>query len=205
MQRGLWLVVLWLVGALAACQSNPMFRSSLQDKVFQQRYLNQPWYTAMVLRPYRDDKGYVVDLSGRIAEEQFATYRSGDTVTLGTPITLTGVENQRLLARLEGYDEPFQILLAAPPGSPDAVAKELSLLLSKTPPLSRIRPEMRLYVERGQIARGMSWKEVYMSWGLPDKTQALPGSSSVLEEWIYFNQRMHLYLENGHVTNWQVM
>jgi hypothetical protein len=66
-----------------------------------------------------------------------------------------------------------------------------------------VRPAKRPHVEPQQLARGKSWREVYMSWGQPDKTQVLPSSASVLEEWIYFDRRMHLFLENGYVTNWQ--
>jgi hypothetical protein len=51
----------------------------------------------------------------------------------------------------------------------------------------------------------MSWREVYMSWGQADKAQVMPSSSSTLEEWVYFDKHMHLFLENGYVTNWQQM
>ncbi len=44
-----------------------------------------------------------------------------------------------------------------------------------------------------------------MSWGQPDKAQVMPSSASTLEEWVYFDKRMHLFLENGYVTNWQQM
>ena len=64
---------------------------------------------------------------------------------------------------------------------------------------------MRPFVARGEITRRMSRREVYMSWGQPDKMQILPSSASVLEEWIYFDRRLHLFLENGYVTNWQQM
>jgi hypothetical protein len=44
---------------------------------------------------------------------------------------------------------------------------------------------------------------VSMSWGLPDKITSIPGSAGTLEEWIYFPRRMHVFLHNGTVTNWQ--
>jgi hypothetical protein len=64
---------------------------------------------------------------------------------------------------------------------------------------------MRDFIAHHKITRGMSWHEVYMSWGQPDKAQVMPSSTSTLEDWVYFDKRMHLYLENGYVTNWQQM
>jgi hypothetical protein len=206
MQRCVWGVVVGLLmGLLTACQLDVMFRNGAQATAFRERYVDQPRYTAMVLRPYQQGDTYLVDLSGRMVEEQFGTYRASTVVPLGSPITITRLEDHYLAARIEGYHEEFRVLLATQQGTADEVTKELAVLLTQTPPLSTVRPAMRPYVERQQLARGMSWREVYMSWGQPDKTQVLPSSASVLEEWIYFDRRMHLFLENGYVTNWQQM
>jgi hypothetical protein len=62
---------------------------------------------------------------------------------------------------------------------------------------------MRAFVERQEVRRGMTQREVSMSWGLPDKITSVPGSAGTLEEWIYFPRRMHIFLNNGTVTNWQ--
>ena len=88
-------------------------------------------------------------------------------------------------------------------GTLDDVAKELALILSKEPPLQLVRPEMRASIERQEITRGMTRREVSMSWGLPDKINAVPGFAGRLEEWIYFAKRVHIFLDNGTVTNWQ--
>ena len=42
-----------------------------------------------------------------------------------------------------------------------------------------------------------------MSWGQPDKVISSPGGSGFLEEWINFDRRIHLFLHNGFITNWQ--
>jgi hypothetical protein len=76
-------------------------------------------------------------------------------------------------------------------------------VLSATPPLQMVRPEMRAVIMRQEVARGMSRREVYMSWGPPDRVSNSPGASGFLEEWTYFDRRLHLFLTNGEVTNWQ--
>lgn len=165
----------------------------------------RPWYTAMTLRPYTYGDGYLIDLTGAIAEDQYDTYRAAVAIPLGSRIRLTRVETNALTARIEGYDKDFQILVATQQGISDDIAKEIGILFSAEPPLPAVRAAMRDFVARQQIARGMSWREIFMSWGQPDKTQVFPSSASTLEEWIYFNKRMHLFLENGYVTNWQQM
>ena len=62
---------------------------------------------------------------------------------------------------------------------------------------------MRAFVERQEVTRGMARREVSMSWGLPDKINGIPGPAGTIEEWIYFDKRMHVFLDNGMVTNWQ--
>jgi hypothetical protein len=83
------------------------------------------------------------------------------------------------------------------------VAEELAQVLSETPPLQTARPEMRAFIARQEIARGMSRREVHMAWGQPDRVSSSPGASGFLEEWTYFDRRLHLFLTNGVVTNWQ--
>jgi hypothetical protein len=194
--------VLW---GLTACRFGALLQSDAQEKAFYERYVGQAFYTAMVLRPYIHQEGYLIDLAGRIADEAFETPRAGFTVPLGTPITLTGIDRTFILARVNGYAEPFRILVVTEMGSLDEVVQELTLLLATEPPLPMVRPDMRPFVARQEVTRGMSRREVYMSWGQPDKKQVLPSATSVLEEWVYFDRRIHLYLEDGHVTNWQQM
>jgi len=62
---------------------------------------------------------------------------------------------------------------------------------------------MRAFVERQEVRRGMTRREVSMSWGIPDKINGVPGAAGTLEEWIYFGRRTHVFLDNGTVTNWQ--
>ena len=97
----------------------------------------------------------------------------------------------------------FRILVHTQRGTLDEIAKELALVVSKEPPLQLVRPDMRPFVERQEITYGMSRREVSMSWGLPDKITNVSGSAGTLEEWTYFSKRMHLFLANGLVTNWQ--
>ncbi len=205
--RKFWLPIALcaLLCGLNACAGGSLFRSTAHEQAFRERYGQRPWYTAMTLRPYAYPGGYLIDLTGTIAEQQYDTYRTGTTVPLGSRIRLTDFEANALLARIEGYDEDFRVLISTQRGTSDDVAKEIGILLSAEPPLPSVRAAMRDFVARQQVARDMSWREVLMSWGQPDKTQVLPSSSSTLEEWVYFNKGMHLYLENGFVTNWQQM
>ena len=194
-----------LIGSLTGCQVNEIFRTGSQANQFRQRYVDQPRYTAMVLRPYQQGETYLIDLTGRIAEEAEGTYRAGTVVPLGVPITITALEDRYLTAHVDGYEEEFRVLLATQKGTVEEVSQELALLVSKSPPLTRVRPDIRPYVERQELVRGMAWREVYMTWGQPDKLQVLPSSTSTLEEWVYFDRRIHVFLENGYVTNWQQM
>ena len=83
------------------------------------------------------------------------------------------------------------------------LARELALILSKEPPLQSVRPDMQAIIERQEVTRGMTRREVSMSWGLPDKITSVPGSTGTIEAWIYFDRRAHVFLDNGTVTNWQ--
>ena len=113
------------------------------------------------------------------------------------------MDDKHVLARITGYTGLFRISLHTQRGTIDDVAKELALVLSKDPPLQSVRPEMRAFVERQEVTRGMTRREVSMSWGLPDKITSVPGAAGTIEEWTYFDRRAHVFLDNGTVTNWQ--
>jgi hypothetical protein len=203
----LWLTLMGLGwGLLTACQHHPaLFQNATQEARFRDVYLGQPNYTAMALRPYRLDDAYLVDLTGHVAEEQVPLRRAEITVPLGSVIRITAIEDRALRAKVDGYDDVFRLLLATQRGTHADIAKELSALVTPTPPLSQVRLVMQPYIVAQKIVRGMSAREVRMSWGEPDRAQIMPSSASVLEEWIYFDKRLHLYLENGYVTNWRQM
>jgi hypothetical protein len=196
------LVVVALFG-LTACRMSSILRSKPQENAFRERYIGKPFYTAIVLHPYDYGEAYLIDLTGRLTETAFETARSTTIVPLGTPITITAIEPEHLVAHIEGHTRPFRILPHTKVGALSALESELTLLLSKTPPLQSARPAMRSFIARQEVTRGMSRREVYMSWGLPDKVNSSPGSSGFLEEWIYFDRQMHLFLNDGFVTNWQ--
>lgn len=204
-RKHVYLVAACLLCCLTACRINAILRSAAQDQAFRERYVGKPFYAAMVIRPYNYGGEYLIDLRGRVAESDFEALRADFHVPLGSPLTITALDRNSLLARIEGFTQTFRILVTTEMSTVDEVAQELTLLLAEQPPLTLIRPAMRPFVARGEITRRMSRREVYMSWGQPDKMQILPSSSSVLEEWIYFDRRLHLFLENGYVTNWQQM
>ena len=197
------LLVVAVLCGLTACRTTAILRSGAQEDAFRKRYLGQPFYTAIVLRPYEYRKEYLIDLTGALAEAASEPPRATLTVPLGTPITLTAIDGTHILARIDGYPGGFRLLLQARRGTLAEVAEELALVLAEAPPLQGARPEMRAFITRQEIAPGMSRREVYMSWGQPDKVSNSPGASGFLEEWTYFDRRMHLFLTNGFVTNWQ--
>ncbi len=202
MHKRLFLLVVFVLGTLASCRTDAILRSKAQERSFERHYIGKPFYTAMVLRPYRSAEGYLIDLTGETAQADTAV-RAAITIPLGTPLMLTAIHRNTILARIEGYQEVFRIRVHTEMGTMKELAKELQLLLAPDPPLMQVRPAMRPLVARQQIARGMSRREVYMSWGLPDKITTASGSSGMLEEWIYYDRGMHLFLHNGFVTNWQ--
>jgi hypothetical protein len=178
-------------------------QSSSQEYTFQQRYIGKSFYTAMVLRPYELRDAYLIDLTGTIAEAAAQTPRSPLTIPLGTPITITALVDEHVMARVDGYSLPFRIMVHTKLGTLDTLAEELSLILTESAPLQSARLPMRPFITRQEVTLGMSRREVFMSWGQPDKLISVPGASGFLEEWIYFDRQMHLYLHNGFVTNWQ--
>ncbi len=201
-QFGLLVCTLWLI---FSCRSlDGIFQSTSQEASFRELYIDKPFYTAMVIHPYRyNNDAYLVDLTGQVLELAYETTRASVVVPLGTPIRLVGLDGKHVLARVAGHAYPFRILLQTRRGTVDEVAKELTLLLTKEPPLQLVRAEMRPFVEQQAVTRGMSRREVLMSWGQADKVNSVPTSSGFLEEWIYYGRRVHVFLENGTVTNWQ--
>ena len=197
---GLCGVLLW---TLMACQSPGILRGSTQEQAFRERYVQKPFYTAVFIHPYLYNEDYLIDLTGTVAELDTETPRAPVAVPLGSPITIVGLDDKYVLARITGHMPLFRILVRTQRGSLDDVAKELAMVLSKEPPLQSVRPEMRIFIERQEVRRGMTRREVSMSWGLPDKITSVPGATGTIEEWTYFDRRTHIFLDNSTVTNWQ--
>jgi hypothetical protein len=193
-------VLLW---SLMACQSSSIFQGRSQEWAFWERYIQQPFYTAIFIHPYHYNEDYLIDLTGTIAELETETPRASVAIPLGSPITIVGLDDKYVLANITGYTRLFRISLQTQHGTLDDVAKELALVLSQEPPLQSVRPEMRAFVERQEVTRGMTRREVSMSWGLPDKITSVPGATGTIEEWTYFDRRAHVFLDNSTVTNWQ--
>lgn len=200
-----------LLCTLIACRSTGILQGSRQERAFRERYVETPLYTAMVIQPYQYNEEYLIDLTGSMADVEAATLRAPADATLrapvmvplGTPISIIGLDQRHVLARIAGQARLFRILVQTQRGTLDDLAKELALVVSKAPPLRLVRPEMRPFIERQEVTRGMSQREVSMSWGLPDKITSVPGSEGPLEAWVYFSKRVRLFLDNGLVTNWQ--
>lgn len=192
-----------LLCTLIACRSASILQGSSQQQAFRERYVEKPFYTAMAIQPYRHDEEYLIDLTGSLVDVDADTLRAPVIVPLGTPITIVGLDRRHVLARISGHAQLFRILVHTQRGTLDDLARELALVVSKEPPLQLVRPEMRPFVAQQEVTRGMSRREVFMSWGLPDKITSVPGSAGPLEEWVYFSKRVHLFLDNGLVTNWQ--
>lgn len=200
---GLYVLIVCLGSGLTACQKNPMFRNRSQAEAFLNQYVGQQYYSAILLRPFAIGDDYLIDLTGDIPSAVFELPRATEQVALGSRITITGVEALHVLAHIDGFTKQFRLLLKTKGGMAKDIADELKLVLSKTPPLQNARPEMRPFILRQEITRGMSRHEVYMCWGQPDKVNSSPGASGYVEEWIYFNRPVHLYLRDGFVNNWQ--
>jgi hypothetical protein len=193
-------VLLW---ALMACQSTGILQGSRHEQAFRERYVQKPFYTAVFIHPYLYNEDYLIDLTGTVAELDTETPRAPVAVPLGSPITIVGLDDKYVLARIMGHPPLVRIRVQTQRGTFDDVAKELAIVLAKEPPLQSVRPEMRAFIERQEVTRGMSRREVSMSWGLPDKTISVPGSTGTIEEWTYFDRRAHVFLDNGTLTNWQ--
>lgn len=203
---GRWaLTVVSIVCVITACRFGTILRTGGHEQTFREQYVGKPFYTAFVVRPYKLEKDFVIDLTGRVAEIDYETVRANVRVPLGSPITITAIEPEYLRARIEGFQEAFRIVVATRMGTAEALQQELGALLAPAPPLATVREAMRPFVARGELTRGMSRREVHMTWGVPDKANAMPGATSVVEEWIYFDKGMHVFLKNGFVTNWHRM
>lgn len=188
---------------LAGCRTQSVLLSSAHEKAFRERYIGKSFYTAMVVRPYELTDIYLIDLTGTIAQAAAETPRAALTIPLGTPIRVTTLTDSYLEARIDGFTRRFRILVQTKLGTLEAVTEELALLLADTPPLQSARFAMQPFILRQEVTHGMSQREVYMSWGQPDKIVSSPGASGFLEEWIYFDRKVHLFLRNGAITNWQ--
>ncbi len=193
-------VLLW---TLIACRGSSILQGGRHEQAFRERYVQKPFYTATLLHPYRYNEGYLIDLTGAMAELDTETLRAPVVVPLGSPITVVGLDDKYVLTRITGHTPLLRIRVQTQHGTFDDVAKELAIVLSKEPPLQSIRPEMRAFIERQEVTRGMTRREVSMSWGLPDKITSVPGATGTIEEWSYFDRRAHVFLDNGTVTNWQ--
>jgi hypothetical protein len=193
-------VLLW---ALMACHSTGILRGSSHEQAFRERYVQRPFYTAVFIHPYRYNEDYLIDLTGTVAELDPEIPRASVTVPLGSPITIVGLDDKHVLARITGHTPLVRIRVQTQRGTFDELAKELAIVLSKEPPLQSVRPEVRAFVEHQEVRRGMTRREVSMSWGLPDKITSVPGAAGTIEEWTYFDRRAHVFLDNGTVTNWQ--
>ena len=193
-------VLLW---ALMACQSTGILQGSKHEQAFRERYVQKPFYTAVFIHPYLYNEDYLIDLTGTVAELDTETPRAAVAIPLGSPISIVGLDDKYVLARIMGHTPLLRIRVQTQLGTFDDVAKELAIVLAKEPPLQSVRPEMRTFIERQEITRGMTRREVSMSWGLPDKTTSVPGATGTIEAWTYFDRRAHVFLDNGTVTNWQ--
>jgi hypothetical protein len=188
---------------LTACRIESIMRSASQEKAFRRQYVDRTWYTAIVIQPYVYGNDYLIDLTGQVAEIDTALLRASIAVPLGAPLHLIDITERHILARIDGYDRLFRILVHTQRGVVEDVAQELRLLIAATPPLEAVRPEIRPFIVRQELTQGMSQQEVYMSWGQPDKVYDSPGASGLIEQWVYYGRRSHLYLQNGILTNWQ--
>lgn len=203
MQHKITCLVSMLLWTLMACHSSNIFRDSSEERVFRERYLQKPFYTATLLHPYRYNEDYLVDLTGTVAELDTATLRAPVVVPLGSPITVVGLDDTYVLARLPGHMPLVRLRVQTQRGTLDDLARELAMVLSQEPPLQSVHPDMQAVIARQEVTRGMTRREVSMSWGLPDKITSVPGSTGTIEAWLYFDRRAQVFLDNGMVTNWQ--
>src|SRR5215471_1882661 len=130
-----------LLCTLIACQSAGILQGSSQVQAFRERYVEKPFYTAIVIQPYRYDEDYLIDLTGSLADIEADTLRAPVVVPLGTPITIVGLDQRHVLARIAGYTPLFRILVHTRRGTLHDIAKELELVVSKEPPLQLVRSE----------------------------------------------------------------
>src|SRR5207247_1011846 len=137
-------------------RSTGILQGSSQERAFRERYVQKPFYTAVFIHPYRYDEDYLIDLTGTVAELDPETPRAPVAVPVGSPITVVGLDDKHVLARVTGYTPLFRIRVQTQLGTLDEVAKELAMVLSKEPPLQFARPEMRAFVERQEVTRGMT-------------------------------------------------
>src|SRR5215510_6019235 len=100
-----------LLYSLTACQSTGILQGRSQERAFRERYVQKPFYTALVLRPYRYNEEYLIDLTGTVAESDTETPRAPVVVPLGSPMTIVGLDDKYILARVTGHTPLFHILV----------------------------------------------------------------------------------------------
>ena len=77
-----------LLGSLMACQSTGILQGHSQEQAFRERYVQQPFYTAMFIHPYRYNEDYLIDLTHTVAELETETPRASVGVPLGTTLSI---------------------------------------------------------------------------------------------------------------------
>ena len=77
-----------------ACRMEALLSTSGQERAFRQRYVGKMFYTAMVLRPYRYNEEYLIDLSGKVAETDYQNMHAPLTVPLGRLIHIVDVHDR---------------------------------------------------------------------------------------------------------------
>src|SRR5687768_18381667 len=116
------LMVFGLHLGMFGCSSSALFRSASHEQAFREQFGQRQWYTAITLRPYAYPSGFLIDLTGTIAHEQFDTYHAATTIPFGSRIRLIDFANDAILASIEGYPGVFRILLSTQRGTAEDVA-----------------------------------------------------------------------------------
>jgi hypothetical protein len=100
MRRSVYLLIASVLFSLTACRTQAVLRSASQENTFRAQYVGKPFYTGIVLRPYEHEGAYLIDLTGELADAAAGPARAPITVPLGTPITLTAIACEHILARV---------------------------------------------------------------------------------------------------------
>ena len=88
-------------------------------------HIGKSFYTAIVLRPYARGGAYLINLTGTIAEATVETPRATLVMPLGTPITVTALSGEHIMARIGEYARLFQIMIRTRLGTLNAVEVEV--------------------------------------------------------------------------------
>ena len=68
MKQKIGCLVSVLLYALIACRSTGILQGSKHERAFRERYVDTPFYTAMLIQPYQYNDEYLIDLTGKVAE-----------------------------------------------------------------------------------------------------------------------------------------